>query len=79
MNLLFIMNSPKSCLSHSIHLSHVFLILHVSLGRYFNHLLMSHVINYQVLKTKDYIHVEQSSPYDTINILPRVELTKVDF
>ncbi|XP_074343562.1 sister chromatid cohesion 1 protein 4-like [Apium graveolens] len=32
-----------------------------------------------VLKTKDYIHVEQLSPYDNINILPRAELTKVDF
>ncbi|WOG83018.1 hypothetical protein DCAR_0102191 [Daucus carota subsp. sativus] len=32
-----------------------------------------------VLKTKDYIHVEQTSPYDNINVLPRAKLTKVDF
>ncbi|KAK1372723.1 Sister chromatid cohesion 1 protein 4 [Heracleum sosnowskyi] len=32
-----------------------------------------------VLKTKDYIHVEQLSPYNNINILPRAELNKVDF
>ncbi|XP_074332143.1 sister chromatid cohesion 1 protein 4-like [Apium graveolens] len=32
-----------------------------------------------VLKTKDYIHVEQAAPFNNINILPRAKLTKVDF
>ncbi|KAK1402879.1 Sister chromatid cohesion 1 protein 4 [Heracleum sosnowskyi] len=32
-----------------------------------------------VLKTKDYIHVEQTTPFNNINILPRAKLTKVDF
>ncbi|WOH15298.1 hypothetical protein DCAR_0934835 [Daucus carota subsp. sativus] len=32
-----------------------------------------------VLKTKDYIHVEQAAPFNNINILPRSKLTKIDF
>uniref|UniRef100_A0A5B7B3K6 Putative cohesin subunit n=2 Tax=Davidia involucrata TaxID=16924 RepID=A0A5B7B3K6_DAVIN len=32
-----------------------------------------------VLKTKDYIHVEQGNPFDNINIKPRVKLMKSDF
>ena len=33
----------------------------------------------QVLKTKDYINVEQGSPFDNINIKPRVKLVKSEF
>ncbi|KAI7742828.1 hypothetical protein M8C21_005668, partial [Ambrosia artemisiifolia] len=32
-----------------------------------------------VLKTKDYIHVEQADPYENINIFPRAKLLKSDF
>lgn len=32
-----------------------------------------------VLKTRDYIHVEQAKPFDSINIKPRVKLMKSDF
>ncbi|OVA10663.1 Rad21/Rec8-like protein [Macleaya cordata] len=32
-----------------------------------------------VLKTRDYIHVEQEIPFDNINIKPRVKLMKSDF
>ncbi|KAF5454947.1 hypothetical protein F2P56_024575 [Juglans regia] len=32
-----------------------------------------------VLKTRDYIHVEQAKPFDNINIKPRVKLMKSDF
>ncbi|KAL4554538.1 hypothetical protein LXL04_039369 [Taraxacum kok-saghyz] len=32
-----------------------------------------------VLKTKDYIHVEQNQPFDNIHILPRSKLLKSDF
>ncbi|KAF8038406.1 hypothetical protein BT93_B1062 [Corymbia citriodora subsp. variegata] len=32
-----------------------------------------------VLKTKDYIHVEQETPFDNINIRPGVKLMKSDF
>ncbi|XP_057470420.1 sister chromatid cohesion 1 protein 4-like [Actinidia eriantha] len=32
-----------------------------------------------VLKTKDYINVEQGSPFDNINIKPRVKLVKSEF
>ncbi|KAL4554225.1 hypothetical protein LXL04_039656 [Taraxacum kok-saghyz] len=31
----------------------------------------------QVLKTKDYIHVEQNQPFDNIHILPRSKLLKI--
>ncbi|KAF6164629.1 hypothetical protein GIB67_032857 [Kingdonia uniflora] len=31
-----------------------------------------------VLKTRDYIHVEQETPFETINIRPRAKLTKSD-
>lgn len=30
----------------------------------------------QVLKTKDYIHVEQENPFEKINIQPRVKMMK---
>lgn len=33
----------------------------------------------QVLKTRDYIHVEQAKPFDNLNIKPRVKLMKSDF
>ncbi|CAK9162289.1 unnamed protein product [Ilex paraguariensis] len=32
-----------------------------------------------VLKTRDYIHVEQENPFDNISIKPRVKLMKSDF
>ncbi|XP_059435564.1 sister chromatid cohesion 1 protein 4 isoform X2 [Corylus avellana] len=32
-----------------------------------------------VLKTRDYIHVEQAKPFDNVNIKPRVKLMKSDF
>ncbi|XP_015572226.2 sister chromatid cohesion 1 protein 4 isoform X2 [Ricinus communis] len=32
-----------------------------------------------VLKTKDYVHVEQGKPFDNINIKPRAKLMKSDF
>ncbi|XP_071707838.1 sister chromatid cohesion 1 protein 4-like isoform X2 [Rutidosis leptorrhynchoides] len=32
-----------------------------------------------VLKTKDYIHVEQADPYENINVFPRAKLLKSDF
>ncbi|XP_076918777.1 sister chromatid cohesion 1 protein 4-like [Bidens hawaiensis] len=32
-----------------------------------------------VLKTKDYIHVEQADPFETINVFPRSKLLKSDF
>ncbi|CAK9157671.1 unnamed protein product, partial [Ilex paraguariensis] len=32
-----------------------------------------------VLKTRDYIHVEQENPFDTINIKPGVKLLKSCF
>ncbi|XP_010242484.1 PREDICTED: sister chromatid cohesion 1 protein 4 [Nelumbo nucifera] len=32
-----------------------------------------------VLKTRDYIHVEQGNPFDKINIKPKVKLMKSDF
>ncbi|KAI3799557.1 hypothetical protein L1987_34856 [Smallanthus sonchifolius] len=32
-----------------------------------------------VLKTKDYIHVEQADPFENINIFPRAKLLKSDF
>nr|XP_043631652.1 sister chromatid cohesion 1 protein 4 [Erigeron canadensis] len=32
-----------------------------------------------VLKTKDYIHVEQPDPYENINVFPRAKLLKSDF
>ncbi|XP_057961085.1 sister chromatid cohesion 1 protein 4 isoform X2 [Malania oleifera] len=32
-----------------------------------------------VLKTRDYIHVEQDRPFDNINIKPKVKLMKADF
>ncbi|XP_076892409.1 sister chromatid cohesion 1 protein 4-like isoform X2 [Bidens hawaiensis] len=32
-----------------------------------------------VLKTKDYIHVEQTDPFETINVFPRSKLLKSDF
>ncbi|PIA29600.1 hypothetical protein AQUCO_05800022v1 [Aquilegia coerulea] len=32
-----------------------------------------------VLKTRDYIHVEQENPFDIINIKPRGKLMKSDF
>lgn len=32
-----------------------------------------------VLKTKDYIHVEQAKPFDNINVKPRIKLMKSDF
>ncbi|GLT68477.1 hypothetical protein SLA2020_407030 [Shorea laevis] len=32
-----------------------------------------------VLKTRDYIHVEQAKPFDNLNIKPRVKLMKSDF
>ncbi|KAL4576637.1 hypothetical protein LXL04_012734 [Taraxacum kok-saghyz] len=32
-----------------------------------------------VLKTKDYIHVEQSDPYENINVFPRAKLLKSEF
>ncbi|KAG6645281.1 sister chromatid cohesion 1 protein 4-like [Carya illinoinensis] len=32
-----------------------------------------------VLKTRDYIHVEQAKPFDNVNIKPRVKLTKSGF
>ncbi|XP_071734712.1 sister chromatid cohesion 1 protein 4-like [Rutidosis leptorrhynchoides] len=32
-----------------------------------------------VLKTKDYIHVEQADPYENINVFPRSKLLKSDF
>lgn len=33
----------------------------------------------QVLKTRDYIHVEQAKPFDNISIQPRIKLMKSDF
>ncbi|KAF2286391.1 hypothetical protein GH714_016665 [Hevea brasiliensis] len=32
-----------------------------------------------VLKTRDYVHVEQAKPFDNINIKPRAKLVKSDF
>ncbi|MBA0580739.1 hypothetical protein Gorai_022945 [Gossypium raimondii] len=32
-----------------------------------------------VLKTRDYIHVEQGKPFDNIYIMPRAKLMKADF
>ncbi|XP_050204858.1 sister chromatid cohesion 1 protein 4 [Mercurialis annua] len=32
-----------------------------------------------VLKTKDYVHVEQANPFDNINVKPRAKLMKSDF
>ncbi|KAF2292039.1 hypothetical protein GH714_000287 [Hevea brasiliensis] len=32
-----------------------------------------------VLKTRDYVHVEQAKPFDNINIKPRAKLMKSDF
>lgn len=34
---------------------------------------------FQVLKTRDYIHVEQPKPFDNISIKPRIKLMKSDF
>ncbi|KAK2988118.1 hypothetical protein RJ640_017450 [Escallonia rubra] len=35
--------------------------------------------SYEVLKTKDYIHVEQGNPFDNIKLTPQVKLMKSDF
>jgi hypothetical protein len=33
----------------------------------------------QVLKTRDYIHVDQLKPFDSISVKPRAKLMKSDF
>lgn len=43
------------------------------------HSLMKNYAKCQVLKTKDYIHVEQARPSDNINIKPGAKLMKADF
>ena len=36
-------------------------------------------LHFQVLKTKDYINVEQAKPFDNINVKPRIKLMKSEF
>lgn len=53
-------------------------LIHVLLS-WFTYISLIYTFNSQVLKTKDYIQVEQEKPLDYIKIKPRAKLLKSDF